>query len=74
MRDKNCVERLVCDRLEVWECIIALIFRMHSAIEHETLIADLQVIRVRTDLGTAGQVSELQGAFLLLLLLSQFSE
>ena len=44
MRDQNGVERSVRDRLEVRQRILALVFRMHPAIEHEALIADLHVI------------------------------
>jgi hypothetical protein len=60
VRDQDCVDFFVCDRLEIRQRILAIVFRMHSAIEHQPVAADLDVVRVRADLGAAGEVNEFQ--------------
>jgi len=40
---------------------------MHPAIEYQLVTSNLQVVRVRADLGVAGEINEFQFALLLLL-------
>ena len=69
VRNHDCFDVPAGDRLEVRQSILACVLRMHPAIEHKPVAADLKVVRVRANLRAACQVKEFQSGLLLLLLL-----
>ena len=69
MRDEDRIQLSIRDGLEIRQRVLAHALRMHPAIEHKATAADLQIIRVRTDLGAAGEIDKFQGELFLLLLL-----
>ena len=50
----------VGDDFEIRQRILTGVLRMHPAIEHEAVPAELQIIRVRTDFSLACEINELQ--------------
>jgi hypothetical protein len=60
MRDDDRIESAICDGLEIRQRILARIFRMHPAIEHDSVAADLDVIRIGADLGAPREVNKFQ--------------
>ena len=60
VRNHDCFDVPARDRLEVRQSILACVFRMHPAIEHQAMAADLQIIRVRADFGLAREIDEFQ--------------
>ena len=79
MRDQDRLDLPTCDRFEIRQRIFTGLLGMHTAIEHQSMVAHLEVIRIRTNLRAACQVNEFQMQFLLvhlsiLLSVAQFSE
>jgi hypothetical protein len=60
VRDQNRFNFPPCDRFEVRKRFLAVVFWMHSAIEHDALSANLEIIRIRADFGPSRKVNELQ--------------
>src|SRR5438874_3133250 len=70
MANKNGIDRSAFDWLPVWERVLAYLFRMHPAIQNQSLAAGFEVVRVRADFGVAGEVDGLHGVEVLSLPLS----
>ena len=59
VRKNDRVQRLIANRAKVRERLIAFLFRMHPAVQHETLARRFEIITVRPDLSPAREIDEL---------------
>ena len=69
VRDQDRFDAPVGDCIQIRQRILPGVLRMHSAIEHQPVTADLKIVRVRADLRAASEINEFQATLLLLLLL-----
>jgi hypothetical protein len=60
VRQQDRLDLAVADRFEVRQRILPGIFRVHSAIEQESVLADLKIVRIRPDLRVPCEISEFQ--------------
>ena len=60
VRNHDRIERAPAKRLEVWQGILALLLRMHAAIEHKPLPCGFEVITVGANLSAPGEIDEFQ--------------
>jgi hypothetical protein len=68
MANKNRVDRSAFDWLPIWERVLAYFFRVHPTIQNQSLAAGFEVVRVRADLGVAGEIDELHAVLIFLFL------
>ena len=61
MRNQNGIDFAIGDRPKVRQSILALLLRVHPAIENDPLPVRTDIITVGADLSPTGQVDELQG-------------
>ena len=54
------VQLPIAQDAEVWQRLVAFFFRMHPAIQHETLTGGFEVITVCADLSPAREINEFQ--------------
>ena len=60
MRNQNGIDLAIGNRPKVRQSILALLFGMHAAIEHDPLPVRTEIITIGADLGPTRQVNELQ--------------
>ena len=60
VRHQNCFNIAVGDCFEIGQRILAGVFWVHSAIQQEPVTADLEIVRIRADLGVSCEISEFQ--------------
>ncbi len=60
MRNQNGIDLAIGGRPKVRQSILALLLRMHAAIEDNSLLPRFEIVTVGADLGPTRQVNELQ--------------
>ena len=58
VRNQYRLDLAVGDCLEKRQRILAGVFRMHAAIKHDPMPANLKIVRIRADLRAPGQINE----------------
>jgi hypothetical protein len=61
MRHDDRIHVAISERCEIRQGRLAFRLRVHAAVEDETLLATLEVIAIRADLGATREVDELHG-------------
>jgi hypothetical protein len=60
VRHQNRFDLTVADCFEIRQRILPGVFRVHSAIEQEPMSADLQIVRIASDLRVPCEISKFQ--------------
>jgi hypothetical protein len=60
VRHQNRVDLAVADCFEIRQRILPGVFRVHTAIEEEPVMANLKVVRIRADLRVPCKIREFQ--------------
>ena len=61
VRNDNRVDLATVERAEIWRGFVAFALRMHSGVEHQPAAVEFDPVRIRADLGVAGEVGKLHG-------------